>query len=168
MPFGRARVRVQMIRRRWIPMVLAITVIGAFAAGCGGGKDQVSAAELAQKADQACQEEQDRFREIQATPPASASEAADQTKALVQAAENASSAISGLEPPDELRTQFDTYLSARDQAIEDLKKGQDAAENQDSKTYGAAQSALTKGAPHRKKLAGSLGFKVCSRNAGAA
>ncbi len=160
-----------MIRRRSIPMVLAIFLIGALGAGCGGGgggKDQVSAAELVQKADQACQEEQDRFREIQATPPANATEAADQTEALVQAAENASSAISGLEPPDELRTQFDTYVRARDQAVEDLKKGQEAAENQDSRGYGAAQSALTKGAPERKKLAGSLGFKVCSRNAGAA
>jgi hypothetical protein len=160
-----------MIRRRWIPMVLAISLVGAFGAGCGGGgggKDQVSAAELVQKADQACQEEQDRFREIQATPPANATEAADQTKALAQAAESASSAISDLEPPDELRTQFDAYVSARDQAVEDLKKGQDAAENQDSRGYGAAQSALVKGAPHRKKLAGSLGFKVCSRNAGAA
>jgi hypothetical protein len=158
-----------MNRRLWIPMLLVISLIGALGAGCGGGgKDQVSAAELVQKADQACREEQDRFREIQATPPANATEAADQTKALVQAAENASSAIADLEPPDELRTQFDTYVSARDQAIEDLKKGQDAAENQDSKGYGAAQSALTKGAPDRKKLAGSLGFKVCSRNAGAA
>jgi hypothetical protein len=160
-----------MIRLRWIPMVLAISLVGALGAGCGGGssgKDQVSAAELVQKADQACQEEQGRFREIQATPPANATEAADQTKALVQAAESASSAISDLEPPDELRTQFDTYIRARDQAVEDLKKGQDAAENQDSRGYGAAQSALVKDAPQRKKLAGSLGFKVCSRNAGAA
>ena len=87
---------------------------------------------------------------------------------ILLSCENASSAISDLEPPDELRTQFDTYVSARDQAVEDLKKGQDAAENQDSHGYGAAQSAITKGAPQRKKLAGSLGFKVCSRNAGAA
>jgi hypothetical protein len=157
-----------MISRRWIQMALAISLVGALGAGCGGGKEQVTAAELVQKADQACSTEQDRFREIQATPPANATEAADQTKALVQAAENASSALDDLEPPDALRTQFDSYLSARDQAIEDMKKGQDAAENQDSHAYGAAQSAVTKGAPHRKKLAGSLGFKVCSRNAGAA
>ncbi len=157
-----------MIRRHWIPMVLVIALVGAVGAGCGGGKEQVSAAELVQKADQACQEEQSRFREIQATPPANASEAADQTKALIEAAENASSTIGDLEPPDELRTQFDAYLNARDQAIEDLKKGQDAAEDQDSHAYGEAQSAVTKSAPHRKKLAGSLGFTVCSRNAGAA
>jgi hypothetical protein len=149
-------------------MVLAIPLIAALGAGCGGGKQQVTAAELVQKADQACGEEQGRFRQIQATPPANAPEAADQTKALVQAAENASSALGDLDPPDGLRTQFDTYLSARDRAIDQMKKGQDAAENQDSRAYGAAQAAVTKSSPHRKKLAGSLGLKVCSRNAGAA
>jgi argininosuccinate lyase len=157
-----------MNRVRWLPMVLAIPLVVVLGAGCGGGKQQVTAAELVQKADQACGEEQDRFREIQATPPTNASEATDQTKALVQAAENASSALGDLNPPDALRTQFDTYLSARDRAIDQMKKGQDAAENQDSRAYGAAQAAVTKSSPQRKKLAGSLGFRVCSRNAGAA
>jgi hypothetical protein len=157
-----------MFRAKRLLFVIPALAILSLVGGCGGGKQQVTAAELTQKADQACQEEQNRFREIQATPPANASEAADQTKALVDAAESTSSAINDLEPPDELRTQFDTYLNARDQAIDQMKKGQDAAENQDSRAYGAAQSAVTKGAPHRKKLAGSLGFKVCSRNAGAA
>jgi hypothetical protein len=157
-----------MIRTLRLSLALPIVLVGALAAGCGGGKQQVSAAELVQKADQACQEEQNRFTEIQATPPANASEAADQTKALVQAAEDAGSTISGLEPPDDLRAQFDSYVNARDEAVDQMKKGQDAAENQDSHAYGAAQAAVTKGAPHRKKLAGSLGFKVCSRNAGAA
>ena len=49
---------------------------------------------------------------------------------------------------------FDIYLSARDRAIDQMKKGQDAAENQDSGAYGAAQAAVTKSAPQRKKLAG--------------
>ena len=157
-----------MFRARRTVIAIPAVAILSLAGGCGGGgKEQVTAAELVQKADQACQEEQSRFREIQATPPANASEAADQTKALVQAAESASSTMSDLEPPDALRTKFATYLSARDQAVNQLKKGQDAAENQDSRGYGEAQAAVTKGAPHRKKLAGDLGFRVCSRNAGA-
>jgi len=156
-----------MIRVRSLALVLPVLAIGLFGAGCGGGKQSVTAAELDQKADQACQEEQDRFKEIQATPPANASEAADQTKELIQVAESASSTIDDLEPPDALREPLQIYLSARDDAIGQMKKGQDAAENQDSAGYGAAQAAVTKSAPERKRLADSLGFKVCSTNAGA-
>jgi hypothetical protein len=162
-----ARVPVQMTRARRLPMVLAISAIGVFGAGCGGGKAQVSAAELDQKADQACREEQAKFEQIQKTPPANASEAADQTKALIQVAESTSSAIDDLEPPDALRMPLEIYLDARDRAIDEMKKGQDAAENQDSRTYGTAQAAVAKSAPQRKKLAVSLGFKVCSASAGA-
>ena len=158
-----------MFRARRLLFVIPALAILSLAAGCGGGgKQQVSAAELVQKANEACRQEQARFREVQATPPANASEASDQTKALVQAAEDANSAISDLEPPAELRTKLDTYLSARNRALDQLKKGQDAAENQDSRAYGEAQAAIAKGSPKRKKLAGDLGFEVCSRNAGAA
>jgi hypothetical protein len=154
-----------MIRRRWIPMVLAISLVGAFGAGCGGGKEQVTAAELDQKADEACRTEQTNFRQIQATPPANATEAADQTKELIQVSESTSSTIDDLEPPDALRMPLDIYLDARDRAIDEMKKGQDAAENQDSRAYGESQAAVAKSAPQRRKLADSLGFKVCSSNA---
>ena len=43
-----------------------------------------------------------------------------------------------------------------------MKRGQDAAENQDARAYGAAQAGVARDAPQRQKLARSLGFKVCS------
>jgi uncharacterized protein (DUF1501 family) len=162
-----ARVAVQMISVRQLPALLPILAIAAIGAGCGGGKEQVSAAELDRKADQICGQEQTKFKQIQARPPANATEAADQTKELIQAAESASSAIDDLEPPDALREALDIYLGARDSAIDQMKKGQDAAENQDSRAYGTAQAAVAKSAPQRKKLAESLGFKVCSSKVGA-
>ena len=141
---------------------LAILSLGI---GCGGGKEQVSAAELIQKADQACRTETTKFTQIQATPPANATEAADQTKALISVAESASSTIDDLEPPDALRTPLDAYLSARNRAIDQMKKGQDAADNQDSRGYGDAQAVVVKTAPQRRKLARGLGFKACSADA---
>lgn len=162
-----ARVPVQMISVRPLSLLCPLIVVAALGAGCGGGQQQVTAAELGQKADQACREEQTKFKQIQATPPANASEAADQTKELVQVAESVSSSIDDLEPPDALRQPLDDYLSARDRAIEQMKEGQDAADNQDSAAYGAAQAAVTKSAPQRRRLADSLGLKVCSSNAGA-
>jgi hypothetical protein len=160
-----ARVRVQMARSRFLPFVLAIALAAAAAAGCGGGRQEVTAAELDQKADQACRAEQAKFSQIQATPPASASEAADQTKALIRVAGDTSSTIEDLEPPAGLRSALDVYLGARERAIDQMKKGQDAAENQDSRGYGDAQAAVLKSAPQRRKLAQSLGFKACSANA---
>ncbi len=162
-----ARVPVQMTRSRWPLLVLPIALAGAAISGCGGGKEQVSPAALEQKADQACRAERAKFAQIQATPPANASEAADQTKALIRVAENTSSTIDDLEPPDALRSALDGYLGARGRAIDEMKKGQDAADNQDSRGYGEAQAAVVKSAPQRRKLARSLGFKVCSTRANA-
>ena len=48
-----------------------------------------------------------------------------------------------------------------------MKKGQDAADNQDSHAYGAAQAAVSRSASERSKLAKSLGLKVCGSNANA-
>jgi hypothetical protein len=157
-----------MSRARLIPTIVPALVLVASTAGCGGGKDQVSAAELVQKGDQICRTEQAKFSQIQAHPPANASNAADQTKELIQAAESASSQLGDLEPPDELRGPLESYLSARDRAIEQMKHGQDAADDQDSRAYGSAQAAVVHSAPERKKLARSVGFKVCGSSAGSA
>ena len=154
-----------MTRLRCLSLVVPLAMVGALAAGCGGGKEQVTPAELDQKADAACSTERAKFTQIQATPPANATEAADQTKALISVAESTSSTIDDLEPPEGLRSALDVYLGARDRAIDEMKKGQDAAENQDSRGYGDAQAAVAKSAPERRKLARALGFKVCSASA---
>jgi hypothetical protein len=152
-----------MSRPRCLSLLVSVAVLGATALGCGGGgKEQVTAAELQQKADQACRAERAKFSQIQAKPPANATDAADQTKALVAVAENTSSAIDDLEPPDALRAPLDAYLNSRDRAVDEMKKGQDAAENQDSRGYGEAQAAVVKTSPERRKLARALGFKACS------
>jgi hypothetical protein len=157
-----------MSRARWIPTIVPALVLVVLTAGCGGGKEQVSAAELVQKGDQICRTEQAKFSQIQAHPPANASNAADQTKELIQAAESASSQLGNLEPPDALRRPLESYLSARDRAIDQMKHGQDAADDQDSRAYGSAQAAVVHSAPERKKLARSVGFKVCGSSAGSA
>jgi hypothetical protein len=141
---------------------LAILLLGI---GCGGSKEQVTAAELDQKGDQICTIEQTKFNQIQAHPLANSTDAADQTKELIDVAETANSALDGLEPPDALRRALDIYLGARNDAIDQMKKGQDAAENQDSGAYEEAQTAVAKSATERKRLAASLGFKVCSSSA---
>jgi hypothetical protein len=153
--------------KRFLLVLPAVAILALEAAGCGGGgKQQVSAAELVQKGDQICRDEQTKYKQIQAHPLANASEAADQTKELIQVSESANSGLGDLEPPEAQRAPLESYLSARDRAIDQMKAGQDAAENQDSKAYAAAQAAVVHSAPQRKKLAVSLGFRVCSSNPG--
>lgn len=157
-----------MSRDRRLLLILPAAVTIVLAAGCGGGKEQVSAAELVQKGDQICRQEQTKFGQIQTHSPANASDAADQTKELVEVAESANSQLGKLQPPDELKARLDSYLSARDRAIDQMKEGEDAAENQDSSAYGAAQAAVVKSSPERRRLSRAVGFKVCSSSPGSA
>jgi uncharacterized sporulation protein YeaH/YhbH (DUF444 family) len=154
-----------LLARRTLLIAAAIAAI-SLTAGCGGGKEEVSAAELSQKGDEICREEQRRFDEIQAHPPPNASVAADQTKELVDVADAANSDLGDLEPPDSLQDRYDDYLEARERVVDEMKKGADAAESQNSTAYAAAQRAVAKTNPQRRHLAGSLGFKVCSANPG--
>jgi hypothetical protein len=155
-----------MSRVRSAPLILAAVTIAAAAGGCGSGKKQVSAAELVQKADVICRTERTKFTQIQAHPPESAAIAADQTKELIGVADAATSELRDLDPPDSLSGAYDAYLDSRDAAADQMRRGQDAAENRDSAGYSAAQTAVAKNAPRRKKLAAAVGLKVCGTSPG--
>jgi hypothetical protein len=157
-----------MNRVRSVALALPAVAIVAAGGGCGSSKHEVSAAELVQKADAICRQEQTRFNQIQAHAPANASIAADQTKELIGVTDAASSDLRELEPPDELSAPYTAYLDSRDTAVDAMKRGQDAAENQDSSGYAAAQTAVAKSASHRQKLAQAVGLKVCGSSAGSA
>jgi hypothetical protein len=148
--------------RRWNWIACSLLVA---AAGCGGGgSQQVSASELVQKGDAICRDLQGQFAEIQAQPPANASDAADQAGRLRDVADGAQSDLRDLEPPEDIRSDYDHYLDTREQVSDLLKKGEDAAGQQDGDTYGQAQQQAAAGAPERQKLASGLGFKVCSQS----
>jgi hypothetical protein len=154
-----------MFRARRIPLVLpAVLILALGASGCGGGKEQVTSAELVQKADAICRTEQTKFDQIQTHAPANASIAADQTKELIDISQAASSELRDLEPPDSLSAPYDRYLGARDSAVEQMRRGQDAADDQDSAAYAAAQTAVAKSASQRSQLARAVGLKVCGAN----
>jgi hypothetical protein len=134
---------------------------------CGGGSEEVSAEELVQKGDDVCGNVQERFAEIQAAPPASATEGAEQAGELLGVADDAQGELRDLEPPEELRDRYDAYLDARESVSDELERGKQAAEDQDGEAYGKAQEEAVDGAPERRKLARKLGFRVCSQSAGA-
>jgi hypothetical protein len=157
-----------MIRPRWIAPILLSAIAGVAISGCGGGSERVSAAELVQKANEICRQERSTFERVQAHAPPNASVAADQTSELIKATDDANSELRDLKPPEELQSAYDRYLAARDQAVDEMNRGKDAAESQDSAAYGAAQAAVARGAPQRQRLAQSLGLKVCSSSSATA
>jgi hypothetical protein len=154
---------------RFLLILPAVVFLAVGGSGCGsGGKDRVSAAELVQKADAICGKERSSFARIQADPPPNASVAADQTDELIKVTEGANSELRDLQPPEELESAYERYLEARDRVLDQMRRGKDAAEDRDSAIYGAAQAAVARDAPQRRKLARSVGFKVCSSSSATA
>lgn len=151
-----------MFRLRWIAAIVISLVAGPIAGCGGGGSDQVTAAELVQKADEICGKERSSFARIQADAPPNASVAADQTDELIRVSQDANAELRDLEPPDRLQPAYDRYLAARERVIDQMNRGRSAARDQNSATYGAAQAAVARDAPQRRKLARAVGLKVCS------
>lgn len=153
--------------RRLVIYVISAIALGGVAAkgGCGDGSEEVSAEELVQTGDEICGELRERFSEIQAEPPANASEGARQASELRGAAEDAQEELREIEPPEELRDRYEGYLDAREEVSNALERGEQAAEDQDGATYGEAQEEAASGAPERQTLAQELGFTVCSQGA---
>ena len=83
----------------------------------------MSADELVAKGDQICTEERDRFDEIQSVPLTSASVGAKQAEELLAAAESAQDDLRDIDPPEEIRDSYDSYLDARDEVSDLLERG---------------------------------------------
>jgi hypothetical protein len=148
---------------RVLALIPAIAILSpGMGCGGGGGSEPVTAAELVQRADAICTKERSGFARIQAHPPPNAAVAANQTDELIKVTKDANGQLRDLKPPEELQSSYDTYLEARDRVIEQMNRGKDAAQDQDSAAYGAAQAAVARDAPQRRKLARSLGLRVCS------
>jgi len=159
-----------MLRSQLISPIAICIAAGMLLAGCGGGggSEQVSTAELVQRADAICAKERSSFARIQSQAPPNASVAADQTDELIDVTQDANSQLRALKPPQQLASAYQRYLLARDRVIDEMNRGEEAAQDQDSAVYGASQAAVARGAPERRKLARALGLKVCSAGRGAA
>jgi hypothetical protein len=159
--------RAPMDRRPRIAAALAVLALTGTAAGCGGdGPEEVSAEELVSRADAICKEGQQRFAELQSEPLRNANDAVEQTKSLIEAADDELNELRDLVPPDELKEAYDAYLAARVRSQEVFEQGLDAAERDDDQAYVAAQARAAAGSAKRRELAEAVGFQVCSKPPG--
>lgn len=143
---------------------ISVAALAVAAGGCGEDGEQVSAEELIARGDRICAEGQKRFAEVQATAPASAAIAAEQTDELLQIATESLNELRNIRPPDELRERYDAYLEARGRALELLEQGRDAAAAKDAEAYGEAQARAAAEQRERLRLARAVGFKTCSES----
>ena len=157
---------------------IAVLVAGLTFAGCGGGDgstastttggEQLTKQELIAQGDAICRQANDKFTQLQQTPPTTPETAVTFTQNLIDIQENQLGQLRALEPPPSLQSSLDDYLKALEKNIAVLNQGLKAAQESDAARYAKAQAKAVKGQVQRLELAGAVGFKECSRPAGTA
>jgi hypothetical protein len=137
-------------------LVVLVLVLDPFAG-------ELTAEELIAEGDEICAEAHDAFVDLQDDPPTTAREAADLTDRLIGISEDELDEIDDLDGPSELDDPLDRYLDSRQEGIDLLHEGLDAAEDEDAFAYADAQAKIAADQLRRLKLARDVGFTKCSR-----
>jgi len=157
---------------------ITVLVAGLGVAGCGGGDggttsattvgEQLTRQELIAQGDAICRQADDKFAQLQQTPPTTPETAVTFTQSLIDIQQNQLGQLRALEPAPPLQSSLDDYLKALEKNIAVLKQGLKAAQQSDAAGYAKAQAKAVKGQVQRLELARAVGFKECSRPAGTA
>ncbi|MEO8093037.1 MAG: hypothetical protein ABI726_10060 [bacterium] len=154
-------------RLGWI--ALAIAVAGALVAltlllDLGPAADEeLPPAEFLAQGDEICAQAQRSFEKLQRSEPTTAGEASALTSELLRISEDERDQVSDLRAPVALQQPLERYLDAREQGIEEIRAGLDAADDRDAFAYAKAQAAVADGQLRRRRLAREVGFEQCSR-----
>jgi hypothetical protein len=124
--------------------------------------DPPSAAEFLAQGDELCKKAHEEFLEIQGSAPRTAADAEEQVEALIDVAEEERDAIADLDPPASLDDDVSAYLKDRDEGIEVLQEGLEAARDDDPHAYEEAQARLASQQAKRQAAARGVGFSECS------
>lgn len=139
-----------------------LAAIGATAAiGCGS--EDLTADEFTEEADAICLTARGEFNDLQKEPPRSADEAEELVSRLLEIARAEVEGISDLDAPEELQSHVDDYLAAREEAIQIMEQGLEAAQDNDESGYTRAQREVAEQQKRRLRLAKEAGMSECSR-----
>ena len=125
--------------------------------------EELARAELIARGDEICERAHEAFVELQAEQPQTAREAHELTDQLVGIAEDERDEVADLNGPDDVDELVDRYLDAREEGIDALRAGRDAADADDADAYSEAQAELASAQADRHRLARDVGFSECSR-----
>ena len=142
---------------------VAILVVLAIALDLGPFSDDApSSGDFLAEGDAICEQAHDEFLEIQGSTPRTAADAEAQVEALIEVAEEEREGIADLSAPARLGDGVATYLEDRDQGIEVLRDGLEAARADDPAAYEEAQARLASQQLDREAAARKVGFNECS------
>jgi hypothetical protein len=121
---------------------------------------------LIARGDEICRRAHEAFVDVQRETPETAEEAADLTARLVDIAEDETKEINALNGTAVFEAGIDKYLAAREEGIDAMRAGREAAEADDAQAYAQSQSDVAASQRERHQIARRIGFAVCSRPLG--
>ena len=148
--------------RHGLKVVAAAAVLGV--AGCGGGDDSnktLSYSDFSNQANEICKSSNEKSAGAKLTNDLQAD-----AKVLDEQIPNVESALADfkkLNPPDELKPDFDRFLSVSDQQLANAKKARDAAKAGDKAGFVAALKATAPLQAQSHEAGSKLGAAECAK-----
>ena len=145
-------------------MLGAALALALAAAGCGGGSDGGSGDKLTKEAYAAqlntiCNEANETFSQFSEGTMAEFKEKGGD---VVEAAEKAAGEFHDAQGPDELTSASGTFNDSADEIVEDMKKMNEAAQNDNQEEFDAAVASLENHGAENDEAATEIGATDCA------
>jgi hypothetical protein len=163
MPPARPRANPWVLAPAGLLLIAALVGLAALVKLGPFGEETLTERQFITRADQICRDAHDRYRAVQEDEPQTAIQAQAQTERLIATAEEELAEVEDLNEPDALSESVSRYIHARDQGIDLLRRGLEAARDNDGDAYARAQVDLARGQLERERLARRIGLTECSR-----
>jgi hypothetical protein len=149
--------------RHGLKVVAAVAALGV--AGCGGGDDNktLSYSDFGKKADEVCTQVNAKTDPIGAKLTGKVANDAPLYPQLIAAVEQGRKDFADLKPPDELKADYDKFLSVTDQQIANAKKAEAAAKAGNQAEYIAIVKSTQPLQEQSNAAASKLGSAVCAK-----
>ncbi|MGH3013943.1 MAG: hypothetical protein ACRDOP_13385 [Gaiellaceae bacterium] len=132
--------------------------MGLAAAGCGGGDDRLTREELIEEADATCADFDRQIEEID--EPESLDDIERYVQEIRPIVEEGTDELDALEPPEELRDEYDQWIEETRSAIDRFDELEEAAASGDEQRIQEVFQDAGEG-EEADRLAEEMGFQEC-------
>ena len=136
-----------------------LTVALVTAAGCGDDDGGLSKSEFVAKADAVCE----KTEPPEQNPLKTAAQAKKAAQAQVDYRQPVQAELSKLDPPDEVKANFDKFQGATQKSIQLFKQEVAAADKDQEERYGQLDRQINVLFRELDRLADRIGFKSCGQ-----